>query len=366
MIHSLTLAPRLMAEIAFPSPTATKVMAELAMALHFFRQSYPGDMLDPAALAAAEAALTARLTSDAHLALLANPFLTAQALTPYIFLRGAIAPLPPFEALLAELVREDASLREATPYRRMERGYLLAKLGRAALPCWRGAAILHDARRAWAFNRDATYAFTHTVLFATDFAAVQRPEPFVKGIALMALAQAHAAADLDLFWELAVCLMSQPLDPHELAGLCHMAADLRDRHRGLFQADDLAAAYHPVLVHDILRGRLLARHGIDLWTVAAAADGRYPALLNLSRALGGKDASRIAAAHAALPSAGWSDAMTRDRLSQLRHLARREVLFLRELGPGHASQPELYHSYATQIGGILSGLARARAANALA
>lgn len=357
MIHSLTLAPRLMAEISFPSPTATKVMAELAMALHFFRQSYPMALLDAKALAKAEADLTARLTSDAHLALLANPFLVAQALTPYIFLRDAIAPLPSCEALLAELVREDASLREATPYRRMERGYLLAKLGRTPLPGWRGAAILHDARRAWAFNRDATYAFTHTVLFATDFAAVQRPDPFVKGISLMALAQAHAAADLDLFWELALCLMSQTLAPDELAGLCHLAADLRDRYVSLFRADDLEAAYHPLLVHDILRGRLLARHGIDLWTVAAAADGPFPALLILSRALNGKNAGRIESAHAALPRNAWSDVMVRDRLTQLRRLARREVLFLREIGPDQTPDPSLYPDYTRQISQSLARLA---------
>ena len=225
------------------------------------------------------------------------------------------------------------------------------------LPGWRTAPILHDARRAWAFSRDVSYAFTHTVLFATDFAAIRRPDPFVKGVAQLCLAVAHAEADLDLFWELALCLTTQDLSPSDLAGLVHLCVDLRDRFGHVFDAPALESQYHPVFVHDILRGRMLHRFGIDILTAPSPGPcPLYGQLLALQHALAGKDAARIVAAHAALPILAWSGAMVRDRLSQLRRLARREVLFLRELGPSHADQPELYRAYTNQIGGFLARL----------
>lgn len=352
MQATLALAPLVLDRLADPSPEATKAVAELAMAADFLAQVHG----PTPALCALALRLADRLGTDGHLALLGHPFLQAQALTPYVFLRPFGIRLPPWERLLAQWAATRPGLLEATPYRRMEGLYLRHKAGRGPLPGWRSAPILRDARRAWGFNRDLSYAFTHVVLFATDFAALRRPDPRLKGIALLLLAEALERSDVDLVWELALCLLTQDLPPDELAQVVAACALMRQGFDRLTDPTGIAATYHPVLVHDILAARLAQHAGLVL---ARARPGPMPLLAALSafrRALAGKDAQAMVDTHAALPAQDWSRAMLRDRLADLRRQARGRTLFLRESGGAEVPGP-LYPDYSRRIGQMLAASA---------
>ncbi|MBP9181879.1 MAG: hypothetical protein KBF78_02005 [Fuscovulum sp.] len=352
MQATLDLAPLVLERLAAPSPEATKAVAELAMAADFLGQVH-GPVPPLCALAQR---LAARLADDAHLALLGHPFLIGQALTPYVFLRRLGVTLPPWERVLRDWAVARPVLREATPYRRMEVAYLRAKCGLQPLPGWQGAAILRDARRAWAFNRELSYAFTHVVLFATDFAAIRRPDPFVRGVGRMLLAEALERSDVDLVWELALCLLTQDLAPQDLAEVVGAAAAMRAGFGGLTDPAGVAVTYHPVLVHDILAARLWQHHGIDLAAAPAADLPGLAALEVFRRALAGKDAAAMVAAHAALPLEPWAQAMLRDRLAEVRRSSRARTLFLRETG-GAEIQGDLYPDYARRIGALIRACA---------
>jgi hypothetical protein len=361
MTYAITLSADLMTHFAAPSPGATKCVAELAMALHYLRRDMPGEKLDAGGWAAAAALVAARVETDAWLGLGANGFLVQQCVTPYLFLRDTVPPSRFHEALLADFFATDRAVQECTPYRRMERAWLLAKLGAGALPTWDGSPIMADAQAAYAFNRDLSYAFTHTVFFCTDFAGVRRPDPAVKTVAMMIAAQSHAAADVDLCFESAICLMSQDLTPDELTGLVHLVSDLAQRHAVLFAARRLAEEYHPLFVHDILRGLLLRWHGIDIAQfVPTVPAGPYAVLRDLAMALGGKDAGAmvraLAAAERAMgPQEVLRDAL-RDRLGFLERLSRRGALFEREFAWLGRRDDALYPTYADTVGQMLAGL----------
>ena len=349
MEATLAMAPHLLDRLADPSPEATKAVAELAMAADFLCQVHgpvPG-------LRDLAGRLADRLGDDAHLSLLNNPFLLGQALTPYVFLRGLGVRLPVWERALVAGLSADG-LHEATPYRRMERQYLRAKAGLRPLPGWRNAAILRDARKAWAFNRDLSYAFSHVVLFATDFAAVPRPDPFVQGVGMLLFAEACGRRDVDLAWELALCLLTQALPPADLAEVVAACAALRDGFADLADPGRIAATYHPVLVHDILCARLWQHHRLRL--DGAKGDPMPPRLAALEvfrKALAGKDAAAMVRAASALSGQGWSRAMLRDRLADLRRQTRGRILFLRETGGAEVDGP-IYPDYARQIGALLA------------
>lgn len=351
MDATLAMVPHLLDRLADPSPDATKAVAELAMAADFLCQAHGAR----AELISLADRLAVRLCSDAHLSLLNNPFLLGQALTPYVFLRGLGVRLPVWERVMAVGLGVDDGLREATPYRRMERQYLRAKAGLQPLPGWRGAPILRDARRAWAFNRDLSYAFSHVVLFATDFAAVPRPDPFVRGVGVLLFAEACGRRDVDLAWELALCLLTQDLSPADLADVVAACAALGDGFDDLVLPEKITATYHPVLVHDILCARLWQHHRLRL-DRAAAANPMPPRLAGLEafrKALAAKDAGAMQRAHDALPGEDWSRAMLHDRLEDLRRQSRGRILFLRETQGAEVDGP-LYPDYARQIRTLLT------------
>ena len=352
MQATLALAPGLLQALGTPSPEATKAVAELAMAVNFLTQAH-GPQRGLRDLAEA---LAARLTEDGHLAMMGHPFQMVQALTPYVFLRDIGPRLPALERVLAIWAATRPDLIEVTPYRRTERAYLRAKLGLGALPGWRGAAILRDARAAWAFNRDLSYAFSHVVLFATDFAAIRRPDPFVKGIALMLLAEAQERSDVDLVWELSLCLLTQDLTAAELAETVSACAAMRARFDSLTDPEGITATYHPVLVHDILAARLFQLHGLYLAMTMPAETPLLLALGAFRRALAGKDAGAMHRSHAVLPPADWSRAMLRARLADLRRQTRGRTLFLRETGGADPEGP-LYAEYSRQIGQLIAACA---------
>lgn len=342
----------------------SKCLSELAMALHYVRRDLPPDLLDHAAIERLEDEIHARIHQDGWLRMITNEFVLHQCATPYIFLkdspRAGRLRSAVYEGLIDDLAAEDRMVCETTPYRRLERQWLLARLGRAELPDWRGAPVLQDARRAYGFDRMMAYAFTHVVFFASDFGARPLRDPHIKGAAMILAVQAEARDDVDLFWECAICLADQPLDPGELAGLVHLLARTRDKHSFLFDpklaGTGLREAYHPMLVHDILRGRMLARFGIDILT-APAGDGPGPfaALAELANALARKDADKILRAWKDCPQEDWLQDMVRRRLTALRALCERGVLFARELAAlGTADGATALHlDYAQQIGRMI-------------
>ncbi|MBK6468134.1 MAG: hypothetical protein IPF96_15735 [Rhodobacter sp.] len=348
----LALAPGLLQALGTPSPEATKAVAELAMAVNFLAQAH-GPQRGLCDLAGV---LSARLLEDGHLAMLGHPFQMVQALTPYVFLRDIGPRLPALERVLAIWAATRPDLTEVTPYRRAERAYLRARLGLGALPGWRGSAILRDARAAWAFDRDLSYAFTHVVLFGTDFAAIRRPDPFVKGMARLRLDEAQERSDVDLVWELALCLLTQDLTEQELAEALSACAAMRAGFDILTDPARITATYHPVLVHDILAARLWQHHRLDLPLAKAGETPTLAALGAFRRALAGKDAVAMQGAFAALPPADWSRAMLRARLADLRRQTRSRTLFLRETGGAEPDGP-IYADYSRQIGQLIAACA---------
>lgn len=352
MQATLALAPLVLDRLAVPSPDATKAVAELAMAADFLAQAHgPVDGLRDLARQ-----LTGRLNDDAHLALLGHPFLIGQALTPYVFLRRLGVRMDPWERVLRDWVVTRPTLHEATPYRRMEQAYLRFKCGAGPLPGWRGAAILRDAWRAWGFNRELSYAFSHVVLFATDFAAVTRPDPVVKTVGRMLLAEALGRSDVDLVWELALCLLTQDLTRAELDEVVAAAAAMRAGFATLTDPARIEVTYHPVLVHDILSARLAQHHGIDLARAVATPVPGLMALEQLRCTLAGKDAEAMVQAAADLPADPVLRGMLRDRLAVLRRGAAGRTLFLREAAGADVPGP-LYPDYARQISRLLQAIA---------
>lgn len=350
------LLPRLLAEVDFATSVGTKCLTELAMALNYIRKSFPPDLAPAAQIAAAEAAIAARLGEDARLRMISNAFLTAQCAAPYVFLSAGARTSRFYDALVADMGAHDRSLRESTPYRRIERDYVLYQAGLRALPDWTDAPIMHDAAAAYAFDRDLAYAFTHTVFYCTDFAQVPRPDPFVKGAAMLLTAEAFGRADVDLFWECCICLMAQDLDAAELAGLQHLLAEMAEKVEPMFGAGDLMLHYHPLLVYDILHGLMVQRHGIDIDIPRFSGPGPFGPLAALRQALNGKDGPAILAAYEACAPAPWAAQMVRGRLGQLTDLAARHILFEREFLAMGRSDPQLYDAYQDQIAGLMQRL----------
>ena len=367
MIFTLTEFDPLLAEFPGHSGDHSKCLSELAMALHYIRRDYPEDLVDAAAAGRLEDAIHQRIHEADWLKMVANEFVLHQCATPYILLRESprreALRSPLYEGLIAEIAAEDRVMAEQTPYRALERPWLLARLGLGELPDWRGAAILRDMPRAYGFDRTMAYAFTYTVFYAGDFGARPMPDDELRGVALMLAAMARARNDVDLFWECAMCAVAQPLTDAEWRGLCHMLAEVRDRNRFLFEVRltgaALREAYHPMLVHDILRGMVLARRGVDILTVPQG-DGPGPvgALGDLAAALARRDAAAILQAHRRCAPAPWLDRMVAGRLEALEALARRGVLFAREyaaLGLAAADR-DLHDCYARQISGWRASL----------
>jgi hypothetical protein len=279
----------------------------MAMAQHYIRRAYPPATLDQGAIARLEDEINLRINQDGWLRMMTNEFVLHQCATPYMFLkdslRAEILHSTAHEALIADIVAHDRMLWEITPYRRLERDWLLAKLGVAPLPEWCDAPVLKDARRAYGFDRMLAYAFTHGVFFAGDFGARSMEDPLIKGTAMLLTVQAKGRNDVDFLRECAICMITQPLSQAELDGLLRLFAISRDRNPCLFdprlEGAGRREAYHPLLVHDILRGMMLARYGVDILQVqAGAGPGPLGPLLVLATALGRKDARCILAAFA--------------------------------------------------------------------
>lgn len=344
------------------SQDAAKCIAETAIALSFLRRHAPDGTLPAGAAARVADGIHGLLHSDGFLRLVVNGFVVQQCITPYVFLRGTIPVSPFHEALIDDFREYDRAVAEAMPYRRMERAFLLHELGEGPLPDWTGAPIFADALQAATFNRDMAYAFTHTVLYATGFGGIARPDDWVKGVAQLLAAKSLGEDDLDLFLECALCLMSQPVDAAELADLVAMIASAQARNLVMMQTPDAPRHYHPLLVHDMLWALMLRNHGIDIRTAAPAAAGPGPLcdLQGLAAALAGKDAARIGALHRAhrmsYGARPWLDRLVRHRLATLRSLAARHVLFARELATLGADAPQVYSDYLCGCDALLAGL----------
>lgn len=353
----LSIWPRLLPAFDPTTQEASKCAAEMAMALHFVLCTYPAAMIDMDAVAAVEAALLDRMGTDACLRLVTNPFLLAQGLTPYIFLRSEARRSPFHDGLLADFIETDRALRECTPYRAIERTYLLYKLGRGPLPDWDAAPVMTDIRAAWAFNRDLSYAFTHQVFFCTDFGCVLRPDPMVKAAAMLLAAQTHGANDVDLFWECCICLMTQPLSAGERDGLLHLLAGFEVGVPDLIATGDIRERYHPLAVRDILRGLVLRRFDVDIADCGPGnGPGPFAALSDLALALPGKDAGAIVVALGRCPSLPGLRIMARDRLRYLGDLARHGILFEREFASLSRRDPALYTVYSAQVTQLLNDM----------
>ena len=105
-------------------------------------------------------------------------------------------------------------------------------------------------------------------------------------------------------------------------------------------------------MHDILRGMVLARRGVDILTVPQGRGaGPVGALGDLAAALARRDAAAILQAFRRCRRETWLEEMVRRRLETLQSLAERGVLFAREyaaLGVGMADAA-LHATYARQV-----------------
>lgn len=347
MSHAVRLAPALLDVFPPGDPGAAKCVAELALALHYARRDLPCDQDE---LARAERAVLERIHSDPYYAIVSNGFLIQQALTPYLFLRDAGHRSPFYEALMEIWREHDGTVRDAPPYRRMERAFLLHKAGWGAPDGLAGLPAVEDGKAAYAFDRDLGYAFTHTVFYATDFGRVRMPDDTAKGAAMVIAAEALGRNDIDLCLEACICLLSQDLTASEAEGLYGLIGGLCTRNARLFEARDLGREYHPLFVHDILRGGLLRRFGRDIAGAVPGDAGPFADLTPMAAVLGGKDAARIAR-DAAAYSARWGDSpwlvrMASARIAELARLAAHGVLFEREFARMGQRDDRLHATFA--------------------
>ncbi|RYE07169.1 MAG: hypothetical protein EOP22_18900 [Hyphomicrobiales bacterium] len=336
-----------------------KRIAELSMALHYVRLSYPPSLLKATRARAVARMLLDKLDDGQMLRLLGNTFLLQQHVTPYIFLRAPRRRSTYYEGLVETFLASELQVRECTPYRRLERAHLLYKLGAGDMDDVSEAAIFSDAQRVYFFNRDLSYALTHTLLYATDFSTLSRPDPRARFACLAIAAMSHEANDVDLFFEASLCLMGQELPAAVLAELQPLVAAMRERNPDLFAMADPLAGYHPLLVYDLLRGAALRHHAIDLADETPELDAE-PGLIRLAGALclslKGKDLERIESAYAAWCAAAGPEPFVRDmvktRLATLRLLASTHILFEREFVHLGRRDASLYAEYLAAIDGL--------------
>lgn len=306
------------------------------MALHYIAKFAPKDVLPAAQTDELREALFKYIHKDNFLRMLNNYFLLQQHITPYVFIR-CNGPLSTYyEHLLRVFYDHDLAVQECFHYRSLERGHLLYKLGKAPLPEINDCPILKDARQMQFFNRDLSYAFTHTLLYATDFSDYPHPDGLLKDCCMLLMAKSFDANDIDLFLESCICFLSQDITDTERNDMLAMISGIRSQNIILFTASNVISDYHPLLVHDILRALILRRFKVDILSEAKQCGQQGPIsdLTRLLNALKGKNPNEI---NNILVDyiRRWGNRpfiinIVQHKLNLLATLAKEEVLFQRE------------------------------------
>lgn len=182
-----------------------KVVAETAMLLRILRPHHTGDRFDRLCDRLAGIAVDPRTLA----ALAIHASASFELAVPYLVLREHRRSAPVDALVAAGFAARAARGRELLPHRRLERLWLLGLLtGRHGItPDDLAQTVLADEIDLLHGSRDDHYAFTHALMYATDFG--RRPEgvpaewvPRLVGQARSALAGALDEDDYDLAGEL--------------------------------------------------------------------------------------------------------------------------------------------------------------------
>ncbi len=358
MIYLYKIWPRVVAACTSGSQKDSKRIAELSMALHYIAKFTPTDALPATGNDDLRVAIYKYIHKDTFLKMLNNYFLLQQHITPYVFIRGHGLSSTYYENLLRIFHDHDLAVQECFHYRSLERGHLLYKLGKAPLPAINGCPILKDARQLQFFNRDMSYALTHTLLYATDFSDHLHPDGLLKDCCMLLMAQSFDANDIDLFLETCVCFLSQHITDAERNDMLAMISGMRSQNILLFTASDVTSDYHPLLVHDILRALVLRRFKVDILSEAKQGreQGPISGLSLILKALKGKDPAEINTLSAAYMRT-WGERpflanILQHKLNLLSALAKEEVLFQRELSLLGQENPGIYPAFLQQLNAV--------------
>lgn len=347
MIMATAIAPEMLDRIDKLDQDATKLVMETAMALHYVARGADPDWIDRAAHHRAVARIAAIITGGDWLMLAENRFLIQQCITPYVFLRHHSGPLPAHEALLGYFRRCDTTMREQTPYRCLERRYLLAAIDGGDLPRLADQPIMGDAECVAAFNRELGYAFTHAAFFTTDFGFRPRRDPCAAAVALCVLAQAARRNDVDLAMEAAIAMLACDAGPADRDAALAAIGLLIAANPALTEPGD-GADYHPKFVLDILRCLVWRRYRRDLLAERPARAGALPVarLGAVLVAMTGKDPGAMLDGLRGYEDlsghCGWLRRLIALRLDELGDQARARVLFEREFAHLGQRSPAVY------------------------
>jgi len=275
----------------------SKKIAELSIGLYYAQKFFTAENYSLSQAHNLQDKIFAYIHNPAYINLLSNYFLLQQHITPYVFIRDDKLQSPYFEGLLKTFQNHDLTTQENFPYRTLERNHLLYILGIRPITISLNSPVVCDALQIQSFNHTLSYALTHTIFYSTDFSSILTPNQTIKDYCKILMAQCFYANDIDLFLEVCICFLSQNISKTELKDMLALIHDLQLKNYSLFHCSDVSKDYHPLIVHDILRGLVLKRFRFDIMNAPASdqENGPIRSLWPITEALGGKDSTKISA-----------------------------------------------------------------------
>ena len=355
MIYLFDTYERVLDASTTGSQEDSKRIAELSMALHYVQKFYPPDAYSDVHVQKLQSSILDYIHCEGYLKLLGNYFLLQQHITPYVFIRSEKTISRYFEGLLKIFQQFDLSVQESFPYRSLERNHLLYKIGSHPISVSFESKIVADALQIQSFNRDLSYAFTHTVFYSTDFSDLQIVNQKIKDCSKILIAQSFNANDIDLFLESCICLLSQDISKDEFEDMIALIHDIELRNVLLFECGNIAEDYHPLFVHDILRGLIQRRFDCDINCPVNSQKNKGPirSLWEISIALKGKDPTRILEIYSEYAELwgrmSFLEKIIDHKINMLNAFACQEVLFEREFSHLGQYSYELYSEYQEQL-----------------
>jgi len=314
----------------------SKKIAELSIGLYYAQKFFTAENYSLSQAHNLQDKIFAYIHNPAYINLLSNYFLLQQHITPYVFIRDDKLQSPYFEGLLKTFQNHDLTTQENFPYRTLERNHLLYILGIRPITISLNSPVVCDALQIQSFNHTLSYALTHTIFYSTDFSSILTPNQTIKDYCKILMAQCFYANDIDLFLEVCICFLSQNISKTELKDMLALIHDLQLKNYSLFHCSDVSKDYHPLIVHDILRGLVLKRFRFDIMNAPASdqENGPIRSLWPITEALGGKDSTKISTTYAAYAKT-WGPLATLEKIIKhkfilLNELAKNKVLFERE------------------------------------
>lgn len=355
MIYLFDIYDRVLAACTSGSQEDSKRIAELSMALHYILKFYEPNAYSSQDVKKIQYAISDYIHSENYLKLLGNSFLLQQHITPYIFIRSENLRSQYFEGLIKVFQEFDHSVQESFPYRALERNHLLYKLNSSPISTSFQGHIFSDTLQIQSFNRDLSYAFTHTVFYSTDFSDLHIDNKQVKDCSKILIAQSFSANDIDLFLEACICFLSQEISKNEFDDMIAMIHEIQLKNVLLFECKDITEDYHPLFVHDILRGLILRRFNFDITSINKSENTQGPirSLGEISIALKGKDPEKILELYSEY-SKYWDrmpflEKIINQKILTLKTLANKEVLFEREFTYLGKHNFDIYSEYLEKL-----------------